>query len=87
EKLLSFEPSHVSEEQMWAFALSQLGRVVNQRSLDVPDSIRGQIISKIHERQIPQSWLRSLREFVPLEREQQSSLLGDSLPAGLRLMS
>lgn len=86
EKVLEFEPSHASEEMAWAFSLSQLGRIVGQRTLDLADETRDQILAALEKKQVPASWLRSLKEFVPLEREQQSSLLGDSLPIGLRIM-
>jgi hypothetical protein len=84
-RLLEFQPSHASEETTWAFCLSQMGRITGQRALDLDQDLRNSILTKIRDKKIPAEWIKCLEEFVPLAKESQSNLLGDSLPVGLRL--
>lgn len=84
-KLLEFHPAHASEETAWAFCLSQLGRITGQRALDLDTDLRNQIISKINPLKIPVEWIKCVEKLIPLAKESQSNLLGDSLPVGLRL--
>ena len=84
-RLLEFQPSHASEETTWAFCLSQMGRITGQRALDLDQDLRDSILTKIRDKKIPAEWIKCLEEFMPLAKESQSNLLGDSLPVGLRL--
>ena len=84
-RLLEFIPTHPSEEMSWAFCLAQTGRITGQRALDLDQDLRETIIMKLKPLKIPAEWVKALEEFVPLERESQSNLLGDSLPVGLRI--
>jgi molecular chaperone DnaK (HSP70) len=60
-------------------------RLVNNRSLDVPKSLRNRIADKLEHSGVPPAKTISLREFVPMERAERVSLFGESLPHGLIL--
>jgi hypothetical protein len=62
-----------------------MGRITGQRALDLDQDLRDSILTKIRDKKIPSEWIKCLEEFVPLAKESQSNLLGDSLPVGLRL--
>jgi molecular chaperone DnaK (HSP70) len=60
-------------------------RLVNNRSLDVPKSVRNRIADKLERSGVPSGKTIPLRQFVPLERSEQVGLFGESLPPGLIL--
>ena len=70
-----------------AFPVAQLGRRTGDRSRDVPDDLRAQLAAKL--RTIPggERTARLVEEIVALEAREERVALGDSLPAGLRLVS
>jgi molecular chaperone DnaK (HSP70) len=60
-------------------------RVVGDRSLDVPKSLRNQIAAKLEKSGVAPSRTGRVKEFVPLNRADRVSLYGESLPPGLVL--
>jgi molecular chaperone DnaK (HSP70) len=60
-------------------------RLVNDRSLDVPKSVRNRIADTLERSGVPSAKTIALRQFVPLERSEQVGLFGESLPHGLVL--
>jgi hypothetical protein len=86
EAIVGFIPGNQSEQMAWAFCLSQLARMTGQRALEVDDSHRPKVLSALRARHAPAHWVRMVEEVTELEREEQSQLLGDSLPIGLRLI-
>jgi molecular chaperone DnaK (HSP70) len=69
------------------FALSQTARVSNDRSRDLDESLRQQVVTRLVTLGADEAALRPVREFCELETAQQAQALGDSLPIGLRLTS
>jgi hypothetical protein len=86
EELVGFEPGHQSEQMAWAFCLAQLARRSGQRALDVDDSHRQSVLKVLHSEPVPPHWVRMVEEVSELEGEEQSQMLGESLPIGLRLV-
>ncbi len=60
-------------------------RLINNRSLDVPKSLRNRIADRLEKSGVPPVKTIPLREFVPMERAERVSLFGESLPHGLIL--
>jgi hypothetical protein len=86
DAIVGFEPGNQSERMAWAFCLAQLARRTGQRALDVADSHRPKILSALRTHGAPPHWVRLVEEVTELESEEQSQMLGDSLPIGLRLL-
>jgi hypothetical protein len=60
-------------------------RVVDDRRLDVPVALRGQIASKMEKSGVPALQTAIIRGFVPVGRSDRASLYEESLPPGLIL--
>ncbi len=60
-------------------------RVVDDRRLDLPPSLRNQIADKLVKSGVAPVKAERVRRFVPLERAERMSLYGEALPAGLTL--
>ena len=60
-------------------------RLVNNRSLDLPKSLRNRIADKLEKSGVPPAKTISLLQFVPMERAERVRLFGESLPHGLIL--
>jgi molecular chaperone DnaK (HSP70) len=86
DALLAFEPGHESEQTAWAFCLVQLARKTGQRALDIDDSHRQIIMSRLRSLPVSPQWIRMVEEVTELGGEEQSQMFGESLPIGLRLV-
>jgi molecular chaperone DnaK (HSP70) len=62
-------------------------RVVGDRSLDVPKSLRNQIVTKLERADVAPARTGSIKAFTPVGRAERSTLYGESLPPGLLLGS
>jgi hypothetical protein len=62
-------------------------RVVGDRSLDVPKSLRNQIATKLERAGVASARTGSVKAFTPVARAERSTLYGESLPPGLLLGS
>jgi molecular chaperone DnaK (HSP70) len=60
-------------------------RVVGDRSLDVPKSLRNQIATKLERADVAPSRTGTIKAFTPVGRAERSTLYGESLPPGLLL--
>jgi molecular chaperone DnaK (HSP70) len=60
-------------------------RVIDDRRLDLPPSLRHQIADKLAKSGVTPVKAERVRRFVPLERAERMSLYGEALPAGLIL--
>ena len=60
-------------------------RVVNDRTLDVPDRIRTRIAGKLEKAGVPERRTARLKGFIPLAGSDRASLFDESLPPGLIL--
>jgi hypothetical protein len=69
------------------FALAQLARVASDRTRDLDEELRHEVISRLIELGALETALRPVREYHELEAAQQVLAFGDSLPIGLRLLS
>ena len=58
-------------------------RVVGDRSLDVPASLRTQIASKLERAGVPPRRTARIKGFIAIEQSDRASLYDDSLPPGL----
>ncbi|WP_165228708.1 Hsp70 family protein [Aquisphaera insulae] len=67
------------------FALAQIARFSGDRSRDVSDSLREQVVARLEQLGAEDADVRPVREFVELGASQQGQALGDSLPVGLRI--
>ena len=62
-------------------------RVVGDRSLDVPKSLRNQIAAKLERAGVAPARTGSIKAFSPVGRVERTTLYGESLPPGLLLGS
>ena len=60
-------------------------RVVDDRSLDIPTPLRGQIASKLEKSGVPALQTAMIKGFIPAGRSSRASLYDESLPPGLIL--
>ena len=60
-------------------------RVVNDRSLDVPQSLRNRIADKLERAGVPAAKTAPIRHYLAMERAERVGLFGESLPPGLIL--
>ncbi|MES2474821.1 MAG: Hsp70 family protein [Verrucomicrobiota bacterium] len=58
-------------------------RVTDDRALDVPKPIRKEIARKLAKAKVPPHKVTRIEEFIPIDRSEQVSLYGESLPPGL----
>jgi hypothetical protein len=86
DAILGFQPGNDSERLGWAFCLSQLARRTGQRALDVNESHQKSVLTALRGLEVPAHWVEMVAEVSELRREEQSQMLGDALPIGLRLV-
>jgi molecular chaperone DnaK (HSP70) len=67
------------------FALAQIARRTGDRTRDLDDSWRTQILESLQTHGAPEPWIRMVREVTALESADEARALGDTLPAGLHL--
>lgn len=70
-----------------AFPMAQLGRRTGDRSRDLPDDVRARLAARLREVAGGERTARLVEEIVALEAREERVALGDSLPAGLHLVS
>ncbi len=85
--LLDRSPAPGRETAEAIFALSQIGRVANDRARDIDDELRDRVLQRLTELGAEEKVLRPVREYHELETSQEGQALGDALPIGLRLLS
>jgi hypothetical protein len=74
------------EPQKSAFALAQLARRTGDRSRDVDDEVRARVVARLRSLGADRAALL-VERIVALEAREECIALGDTLPAGLRLIS
>ena len=67
-------------------AAVSLARYTGDRSRDISDAKRQQVLQALTRISAPELALRKVREWVPVEEQERRSWLGDDLPLGLRLV-
>ncbi|HZZ13584.1 MAG TPA: Hsp70 family protein [Paraburkholderia sp.] len=70
-----------------AFAAVQIARMTGDRSRDVPDDLRHQVVRKLEAGNAPRAWLTMVSEVVELDNADEGRVFGESLPAGLKLIA
>lgn len=68
-----------------AFAMAQLARKTGDRSRDVSDEVRTQVLARLDALKAPASWSQMVRDVVQLSVADEARALGDTLPLGLEL--
>ena len=71
----------------WNKPYRKAARVVGDRSLDLPNPLRGLIAGKMEKSGVSPLRTAKIREFVPVGRSDRASLYDESLPPGLVLGS
>lgn len=79
------------QEQPWrnvkavGNALAQMGRRTGDRMRDLEPEVLDGLAQWMGEHEIPETTIRLIREVVPLEKQEETSIFGESLPTGLVL--
>ncbi len=68
------------------FAAVQIARMTGDRARDLDDTVRAQVLEKMHAAGAPERWLNLVAQVVQMDAEDQKRSLGDSLPPGLVLL-
>lgn len=69
------------------FAAAHMARLTGDRSRDLPDATREQLVRRLEAAAASPDWIRMIREAVQLDESGERSFLGDSLPPGLKLIA
>ena len=70
-----------------SFPMAQLGRRTGDRSRDISDDMRAQLAKRLREIPGGNRTAKLVEEVVALEAREERVALGDTLPAGLRLIA
>lgn len=82
EWLLEFERSN---PVTIARAVSQMARKTNDRARDLDDKMRSRVLAWMHDHELPTNLIDPVRKVLPLERQDQKAMFGESLPSGIIL--
>jgi len=74
------------KEPMIAFATVMLCRKTGDRLFDIADDYREQVIAKLKQSKVPDSWLFLVSEIKELSESESKRVFGDALPHGLSLI-
>ena len=69
------------------FAAVHIARKTGERTLDLDDATRAQVLDKLRASGAPPRWIELCQEVVQLDAAEQQRSLGDSLPPGLVLLT
>ncbi|TFW13899.1 Hsp70 family protein [Duganella callida] len=69
------------------FAASHLARMTGDRSRDIGDSVRVEVLRRLKAVGAPASWSTMVSEVVQLDQADEKRMLGDALPPGLKLIA
>ncbi|MBE3667624.1 molecular chaperone DnaK [Vibrio navarrensis] len=75
------------KEPMIAFAAVMICRKTGDRLFDISDDYRQQVLSKLQQSKVPDSWLTLVSEVKELSESESKRVFGDALPSGLHLVS
>ncbi|KMV30847.1 molecular chaperone DnaK [Photobacterium swingsii] len=68
------------------FAAVMMCRMTGDRTLDIDDTARAEVIDKLKASKAPASWVQMVTEVKVLTEEETKRVFGDALPAGLQLI-
>lgn len=70
-----------------AQACVQIMRRTNDRGRDINDDLRQEVVQRLQHSRSPERWITLVQERVALEAADTLAMLGDALPAGIRIRS
>jgi hypothetical protein len=68
------------------FAAAHIARKTGDRSRDIGELLRQQVLHKLAASGAPASWAAMVREVVELDQASTTRMFGDALPPGLKLL-
>ena len=70
-----------------ALAASMIARQSGDRERDLDDSLRQAVIDKLSHSKCARNWIKMVEQVAELDAKDQQQVFGESLPAGLRIIS
>ncbi|QLE31050.1 Hsp70 family protein [Vibrio parahaemolyticus] len=74
------------KEPMIAFAAVMICRKTGDRLFDISDDYREQVLAKLKQSKVPESWVSLVEEVKELSESESKRVFGDALPSGLTLV-
>ncbi|HBC3986395.1 TPA: hsp70 family protein [Vibrio parahaemolyticus] len=74
------------KEPMIAFAAVMICRKTGDRLFDISDDYREQVLTKLKQSKVPESWVSLVEEMKELSESESKRVFGDALPSGLTLV-
>ncbi|MFW1507700.1 Hsp70 family protein [Vibrio parahaemolyticus] len=74
------------KEPMIAFAAVMICRKTGDRLFDISDDYRVQVLTKLKQSKVPESWVSLVEEVKELSESESKRVFGDALPSGLTLV-
>ncbi|WP_159738409.1 Hsp70 family protein [Vibrio atypicus] len=74
------------KEPMIAFAAVMICRKTGDRLFDISDDYRQQVLDKLKQSKVPESWVSLVAEVKELSDSESKRVFGDALPSGLTLV-
>ncbi|WP_372378398.1 Hsp70 family protein [Vibrio natriegens] len=74
------------KEPMIAFAAVMICRKTGDRLFDISDDYREQVLAKLKQSKVPDSWVSLVEEVKELSDSESKRVFGDALPSGLTLV-
>ncbi|MCF7510297.1 Hsp70 family protein [Vibrio sp. D54] len=75
------------KEPMIAFAAVMICRKTGDRLFDISDDYREQVLAKLKQSKVPESWVSLVEEVKELSDSESKRIFGDALPSGLTLVN
>ncbi|USD51213.1 hsp70 family protein [Vibrio sp. SCSIO 43153] len=75
------------KEPMIAFAAVMICRKTGDRLFDISDDYREQVLAKLKQSKLPESWVSLVEEVKELSESESKRIFGDALPSGLTLVN
>ncbi|GLT16538.1 molecular chaperone DnaK [Vibrio zhanjiangensis] len=75
------------KEPMIAFAAVMMCRKTGDRLFDIADDFRQQVLAKLKQSKVPDAWVELVAEVKALSHTESKRAFGDTLPAGLSLVT
>ena len=68
------------------FAAAHIARMTGDRSRDISEPVREQVLRRLSSTGAPPTWSAMVREVVELDQASETRMLGEALPPGLKLL-
>ena len=69
-----------------AFAVVMMTRMSGDRSRDISEEWRQQVLQKLQTAKVPESWIEMVATVKELDEKETQQVFGEALPAGLKLL-